>query len=241
MTQTYEPASYWSARLSQHFDLRGVGHLEYGPGYNEWMYRHKRSVLDRALAGRPAGSAALDVGSGTGWVASYLLDRGFRVDGCDIAQVAVDNLAGRYPDAGFFQLAIGTDPIPRSDESFDVITMMDVSYHIVDDALWRNAVAEMGRVLNAGGQIVVTDGLGPEPERPAEHVQHRSVGQWADAAGAAGLRVARVGSLYRWLSRPQSIRVWRHIPSTPRGALEFGLERMAPIAPHMRWAVLVKA
>ena len=101
------------------------------------MYRQKRSVLDRALAGRPAGNAALDIGSGVGWVVEYLLDRGFRVDGCDIADVAVESLAQRYPDGSFFQLAVGTDPIPRDDESFDVITMMDVVYHIVDDALWR--------------------------------------------------------------------------------------------------------
>lgn len=241
MTETYEPASYWSARLSREFNLRGVGHLEYGNGYNEWLYRQKRSVLGRALAGRPAGSAALDIGSGVGWVVSYLLERGFRVDGCDIAPNAVEKLAHRYPEASFFPLAVGGDSIPRSDASFDVITMMDVAYHIVDDAVWRNALAEIGRVLKTDGQVVVTDGLGRESERPAAHVQHRSLDQWTEAAGGAGLRVARVGSLFRWLSRPRNIPMWRHIPGTPRGALEFGLERTVPTAPHMRWAVLVKA
>ena len=97
MTEAYEPASYWSTRLSQNFNLRGVGHIEYGRGYNDWLYRQKRNALGCALPGRPAGSIALDIGSGVGWVVSYLLDRGFRVTGCDIAEVAVDGLAERYP------------------------------------------------------------------------------------------------------------------------------------------------
>jgi SAM-dependent methyltransferase len=241
MGEAYEPAGYWSSRLSQNFDLRGVGHIEYGSGYNQWLYRQKRIALDRALVGRAAGSNALDIGSGVGWVAAYLLDRGFRVSGCDIAQVAVDALAQQYPAGSFFQLAVGSGPIPRENESFDVVTLIDVAYHIVDRDLWRNAVAEMGRVLRPDGQIVITDTLGQESERQAEHVQKRSLDEWSQTAEAFGLRVARVGSLFRWLSRPQKIRGWRHLPSTARGATEFALEQVAPIAPHMRWAVLVKA
>lgn len=241
MSEAYEPADYWSTRLSQDFNLRGVGHIEYGAAYNDWLYRQKRIALDRALAGRSAGSIALDVGSGIGWVVQYLLDRGFRVTGCDIAQVAVETLGQQHPAASFFQLAVGTDPIPRNDETFDVVTMIDVAYHIVDPSLWKNAVSEMGRVLKPDGQIVITDSLGRDSERQAEHVEKRSLGAWSDAAQAAGLRVARVGPLFRWLSRPRSIRGWRRVPSTPRGALEFGLERTVPITPHMRWAVLVKA
>jgi SAM-dependent methyltransferase len=241
MAEAYEPVQYWSTRLAQNFDLRGVGHLEYGPGYNDWLYRQKRIALDRALRGRAAGSVALDIGSGIGWVVEYLLDRGFRVTGCDIAGVAVDRLAEQYPAANFFQLAVGSDAIPRGSESFDVITMIDVAYHIVDSDLWGAAVAEMGRVLKPDGQIVITDGLGSDSIRHAEHVKHRSLREWSEAARMAGLRVARVGPLFTWLSRPQGIRGWRRIPNTPRGALEFGLERVLPLAPHMRWAVLVKA
>lgn len=241
MTEAYDPASYWSTRLSRDFNLRGVGHFEYGTGYNSWLYRQKGIALNHALPGRPAGSSALDIGSGVGWVVAYLLGRGFRVTGCDIAGVAVSRLQAQYPAASFFQLAVGSEAIPCEDEAFDVVTMTDVAYHIVDGELWRNALVEMARVLKPDGQIVVTDGLGRDSIRRAEHVQHRSVREWSEAAKAAGLRVAQVGPLYRWLSRPRDTRGWRHLPSTPRGALEFGLERALPVAPHLRWAVLVKS
>jgi hypothetical protein len=51
MTESYEPASYWSTRLPQNFNLRGVVHIEYGRGYNDHLYRPKRNALDRALPG----------------------------------------------------------------------------------------------------------------------------------------------------------------------------------------------
>ncbi|HWE11717.1 MAG TPA: class I SAM-dependent methyltransferase [Solirubrobacteraceae bacterium] len=241
MTTHYEPQQYWSSRLTRDFNLRGVGHLEYNESYNFWLYCQKRSGLDRALAGRSAGTSALDIGSGVGWVVQYLLGRGFRVTGCDIADVAVARLRDEYPAAAFFPLTVGTDPIPRPDATFDVITMMDVAYHIVDDELWRRAIGEFSRVLKPNGQIVVTDALGSQSIQEAEHVRKRSLAEWEDAAEAAGLRIAQVGSLFRWLSRSSSVPGWRHVPDGPRGAAEFLLERMAPVTPHLRWAVLVQA
>jgi SAM-dependent methyltransferase len=237
----YEPQAYWSDRLEQDFNLKGVGHLEYNETYNRWLYAQKRAALDQALAGRPAGTRALDVGSGVGWVVNYLLGRGFRVTGCDITEVAVDRLAAEYAAGEFFRLNVGAEPIPRDDASFDVLTMIDVAYHIVDDELWQQALTEFARVLRPDGQIVVTDGLLATALRQAAHVKKRSIGDWERGAAAAGLRVARTGSLFRWLSRPRSIGQWSRLPDGARGAVEFALERLAPVQPHMSWAVLVQA
>lgn len=238
---SYEPKTYWSDRLEHDFSLKGVGHFEYTEIYNRWLYAQKRAALDQALAGRSAGTSALDIGSGIGWVVNYLLSRGFRVTGCDIAGVAVERLDAEYPAAEFFRLSVGAEPIPRDDASFDVLTMIDVAYHIVDDKLWQQALTEFARVLRPDGQIVVTDGLLSTPLREAEHVKKRSIGDWERGAAAAGLRVARTGSLFRWLSRPRSTGQWSRLPDGARGAVEFALERLAPVQPHMSWAVLVQA
>lgn len=241
MSQAYEPQTYWSSRLDREFNLRGVGHAEYNVAYNTWLYRRKRMVLDRALRGRPAGTSALDIGSGVGWVVRYLLQRGFRVSGCDIAEGAVDRLRSSYPAADFFRLTVGTEPIPRGDASVEVLTMIDVAYHIVDYELWQTALSEFSRVLRPDGQLVVTDGLGQSPVRVADHVQHRSLHDWEQAAQRAGMRVAQTGPLFRWLSRPRAVRGWDRVPDGLRGAAEFALDCVAPTPPHMRWAVLVKA
>jgi SAM-dependent methyltransferase len=241
MPNRYEPAHYWEQRLSADFNLRGVGHIEYDQTYNRWLYAQKRFALNRALTARPPGTRALDVGSGVGWVIDYLLDRGFRVTGCDIADVAVDRLADRYPGAKFFKLAVGSEPIPREDNSYDVVTMIDVAYHIVDDAHWARALEEFARVLAPSGQIVITDGLTDASLREAEHVHKRSLADWQRGAEAAGLRVAKTGPLFRWLSRPKSVGHWRHLPDGVRGAVELALEYGSTTQPHMRWATLVHA
>src|SRR5690349_10430675 len=92
MSEDYEPARYWTDRLAGDYSLRGTGHLAYSARYNRWIYRVKRRALRRGLRGSAAGARALDLGSGTGWVVEQLLDRGLRVDGCDIAANAVAEL-----------------------------------------------------------------------------------------------------------------------------------------------------
>lgn len=238
MAVGFDAKTYWSRRLANVSGLQGVGHLEYDARYNRWLYRQKRRVLDGALRGVTPGAAALDVGSGVGWVVSQLEARGLRVTGCDISEEAVAALSAANPAGDFFSLAIGDEPIPRADASYDVITMMDVAYHIVDDEQWQAALGEMARVLRPAGRIVVTDALGKSGERVADHVRFRSAPEWKAAAAAVGLNIARVGPLFRWIARPRNRRGWRRLPDDVRGTVEFALESAAPVRPHMRWALL---
>jgi SAM-dependent methyltransferase len=234
----YKPAEYWSERLERDFNLRGTGHLDYGETYNAWLYRAKRRALTRALrrVGRP--TLALDIGSGVGWVVNELRRRHIRVEGCDIAQVAVERLSARFPESQFFQLAVGSDPIPRPDGAYDLVTALDVTYHITDDSLWCAALAEIARVLRPGGNLIVIDGLGDHDEVPAEHVRFRSLETWSRAGETAGLEVAAVLPCYRFISRRRGRGPLSRLPDGARGAVEYGLEWLPLRPPHMRCALL---
>jgi SAM-dependent methyltransferase len=235
----YEPEEYWSKRLERDFNLRGTGHIAYSERYNAWLYRRKARALRRALEGDRRGTRALDAGSGVGWVVAELLRVGARVEGFDIAELAVDRLRIDFPEANFFRLTLGAEPIPRPNQSYDVITAMDVLYHITDDVSWTNAVEELGRVLRFGGKLIVSDGLGATDETVAEHVRLRSRERWNHAASRAGLELTALDPLYRWLSRPQRSLLSR-LPDGLRGALEYGLEYGLPRRPHMRCAVFCR-
>lgn len=237
----YEPTEYWSDRLRGELGLRATGHWVYSEAYNRWLYRAKRRALTKALAGVGPGFAALDVGSGTGWVVAQLLERGATVDGSDIAEPAVAALQERYPRLTFFELTIGTDRVPGPDASYDVVTAMDVLYHVTDDANWLGAVRELTRVLRPGGRLVVTDGLDSTDRDPAPHVRFRSIGRWLQAANDAGLELDQSGPLFRWLSRSRhETPGFRRLPDSVRGPVEYALELSAPRRPHMRWAAFVK-
>lgn len=239
MNRPYRPQSYWSERLARSFDLQATGHVAYSQGYNEWLYRAKGRALDGCLSGIPTGTAALDVGSGVGWVVRRLLGRGFQVDGCDIAPVAVEQLAARIPAASFFSLDLGREEIPRSDGTYGVVTALDVTYHITDDALWLAGMTEIARVLKPGGRLIVSDGLGDADREPAPHVRFRSAGTWNEVE-RLGLKLSEVRPYFRWLSRNPGARGFRHLGGRPRGAIEYALERLVPRKPHMRCAVIVK-
>jgi SAM-dependent methyltransferase len=237
----YRPADYWSERLAGQYDLRGTGHLSYSRGYNEWLYRAKRRALRRALRGVPEGATALDLGSGTGWVVEQLLAAGLKVEGCDIAELAVKQLSERFPQAAFFQTTLGSEPLPRPDASFDVVTCLDVTYHVTDDAAWQAALAEVARVLRPGGMFIASDGLGATDRMPDSHVRFRSLKRWRTAAAAAGLQEQRIDPYFRWLSRDRGNGLASRLPDGVRGAIEYGLETLAPREPHMRLAIYSRA
>ncbi|MEA2441396.1 MAG: hypothetical protein QOH76_2820 [Thermoleophilaceae bacterium] len=238
MSERYRPAEYWSERLAGQYDLRGTGHLSYSQGYNEWLYRAKRRALRRALRDVSSRSAALDLGSGTGWVVQELLTAGLSVEGCDIAELAVERLRARFPQATFFQTTLGAESLPRPDASYDVVTGLDVMYHVTDDEAWLAALREAARVLRPDGLLIVSDGLGVADRTPDSHVRFRSLPRWTDATQQAGFRRERLDPYFRWLSRDRGNGMLaKRLPDGIRGAAEYALETLAPREPHMRLAV----
>ncbi len=238
MAEGYDARDFWSKRLGRNFNLRGVGQWEYDDAYNRWLYRAKAHALEPALSG--LSGRAFDIGSGVGWVVEQLVQRGFTVDGCDITDQAVYHLAARYPASTFTRLAIGTDPVPVEDDTYDVATMMDVAYHITDDDLWSSAVGEVARILVPRGKLVFTDRLGNKPESAGAHVRFRSADQWLRVAADHGLQMLDQGVLYRRLSRPRNMRHWGRLPDGLRGQVEYRLDRLGVGAPTLRWGVLLK-
>ena len=240
MAERYDPAQYWSDRLDAGLGLRATGHWRYSERYNRWLYRAKGRALRRALAEVEPRFRALDIGSGTGWVVEQLLAMGATVDGSDIAEPALRELGRRHPDITFFELAIGADAVPRPDATYDVVTAMDVLYHITDDGEWHSAVRELARVLRPGGRLVVTDALATADVSPAPHVRFRTMGRWLDTAAKTGLELEASGPLFRWLSRSPETPGFQRLPDAVRGAAEYALERVAPEPPHMRWATFAR-
>jgi SAM-dependent methyltransferase len=236
--EEYDPKAYWDERLKKNFTLRGVGHHVYHERYNEWIYRAKARAL-RSVLPAPAGRA-LDVGSGVGWVVERLREAGWDVEGCDISPHAVSELRAKFPGVEFFQVQLGVDALPREAASYDLVTILDVTYHIVDDAIWSQGIRDLGALLRPGGHLIVLDRFGAEDDDAAAHVRFRSRSTWAPVLESAGLAPEATRPAYRWLSRGANEGVLRHAPQRLRGPIEFALERLVPREPHLRIARFVK-
>ena len=260
MDDRYRPLEYWSELLASDFTLRGTGHVSYSRGYNEWMYRRKAKVLGRALGAisrrrnlfspplaEPSSKdqvlepRALDVGSGTGWVVEQLLAWGAVVEGSDLTAVSVSRLTERFPDVVFFRFALGSSAVPRAEGTYELVTLMDVAYHVTDDELWQAGIVELARVIAPGGFLVATDCFGVAERDPAAHVRFRSMESWASATEPHGLRLTILLPLYRWLSRDLDELRFPDMPHRLRGMLEYVLETIAPRKAHLSLAVFQKA
>jgi SAM-dependent methyltransferase len=116
-------------------------------------------LLDAAGVG--AGTAVLDVGTGTGTVAARAATRGARVTAVDAEPSMVAATAARVPGADVRPATLPGLPFP--DSTFDAVVANFVINHVGDPAA---AVTSMRRVARPGGWVAVT--IWPHPPAVAQ-------------------------------------------------------------------------
>jgi SAM-dependent methyltransferase len=104
-------------------------------------------LLDAVPPGR-----ALDAACGTGRHARHLADRGHAVVGVDGSPEMLSRARAQVPDACFSQGDLRDLPLPSG--GFDLVVCSLAFDHVAD---LRQPVAELARVLRAGGRLVVSD------------------------------------------------------------------------------------
>jgi SAM-dependent methyltransferase len=116
-----------------------------------WWYRGRRRVI-RAELDRlrlPADARILDAGCGSGRTLEDLAAYG-QVSGLELNPDAAEVARGR----GCGEVQIGRlEQLPWTDDSFHLITCLDVIEHVPDD---RAALRELRRVTKPGGWLVAT-------------------------------------------------------------------------------------
>lgn len=218
MSETFQTREYWERRLRDHFGLEGVGYLRLGRRFNYWMYRIRGEVLDGVVRdylgrGEGAGGAGslrvLDVGAGTGFYVERWLRLGAEVTGVDITDVAVRELQARFPAGRFLQGDIGE---PLGGElaglvrSFDVVSAFDVLFHIVDDAQYAQALANIAALLRPDGLFLWSDNFIHQATLRVEHQVSRSLDQAAATVEAVGFEILERRPMFVLMNYPADTR-----------------------------------
>lgn len=156
-----------------------------------WWYRGRRQIVQDELGRIPLGAQArvLDAGCGSGRLLDTLGELG-EVSGIDMNQDSVEIAKRR----GHEDVRVGAvEDLPWEDETFDLLTSLDVLEHTSDD---RVALREYRRVVRDGGHLLVTvpayEALWSRHDVQNQHYRRYDRPMLRAAAADAGLTVERM-------------------------------------------------
>ncbi|MBK8293945.1 MAG: class I SAM-dependent methyltransferase [Solirubrobacterales bacterium] len=138
--------------VEAHFDDIAGEYDESLPPHVVEHYLAKRIAFVRELM--PAGSI-LDVGCGTGVVASRLADAGYEMTGVDPSAGMLEHL--RNTDDRVTAVQGSATELPFEDGKFDLTMCVAVMHHIAQPELVHESLKEMARVTKPGGLVLVWD------------------------------------------------------------------------------------
>jgi SAM-dependent methyltransferase len=149
-----------------------------------WWYRGRRRIIRAELDRLPlaAGAVVLDAGCGSGRTLQELVGYG-EVHGIELDPYAAEVARSR----GYGEVCVGRlEELPWGDDSFDLITCLDVIEHTADD---RATLSELRRVAKPGAWLLVT-----VPAYEALWSLHDEANHHYRRYGRRGLRAAALGA-----------------------------------------------
>ena len=158
------------------------------------------AVRDQAmkLANVQAGDVVADVGAGSGFLTEALLQAGASVIAIDQSPAMLDVIRAKFPDAPVTYRVGTAENLQVDDNSVDH-AMANMYLHHVEHP--PQAIAEIVRIINPGGSLVITDLDSHDFEFLREEQHDRWLGfertdmqAWFEAAGLQDVRVEAVGS-----------------------------------------------
>jgi methionine biosynthesis protein MetW len=115
------------------------------------LFLRRFSQYGTVLNQLPEGTQLLDIGCGNGNISALFLNRKCRVTGLDISTLALEKAKRR----GIITVSwdLNNYPLPFDNDSFEVITIIDVLEHVVDPV---NLLKESRRILRKGGMLLIS-------------------------------------------------------------------------------------
>jgi SAM-dependent methyltransferase len=181
---SYDQNRYWADQLGRFgSDLRGPGKGGLSEQENAELYRHGEQALEeliRRLAINWSGRFG-EIGPGNGYWLNWLTQHGATdYTGFDITDVLFPLILENWPHARLIRHDVATGPLP---DKFDVLLMIDVTQHIMDERSFRRAMTNCRSAIKPGGHFLVTSWLQPyqqiselEVMRPLKYYTKQFVG-----------------------------------------------------------------
>jgi SAM-dependent methyltransferase len=200
----YDPYAYWNKLIAGDMDLSLVGHPGLGM-YNHVAYRFRLAAFKRALAGllpHWPDVRLFEAGFGIGFYLRYYAQIGVtQVTGIDLSAAAVTYAQKLFPKYKLFQHDL-SEPLALPSGSFDLVTAIDVLYHIIDDHRWYLALSNACSLLKPGGVLILTDKFPANGAWKQFHVRRRSLDTYNAHLQGHGMVVERILPVFVFMDEP---------------------------------------
>jgi hypothetical protein len=215
----YEYATYWpDLHRSKPGLLSTVGYPAMGEGFNSVTYRLRLSSARRALrrSGIERVGSVIEAAVGVGAYAPLWKQlQVTRWIGVDISEAAVADLTKRFPNAKFVREDICSDHLGDrlANETAELVTAIDVLYHIDDDALFSRALRNLAARVSPGGALLLSDLFSDEVRWVPPVVKRRPLTTYQAILGDLGLELVRREPIFAILGDPvvRSARPWQDV------------------------------
>jgi ubiquinone/menaquinone biosynthesis C-methylase UbiE len=179
-----------------------------GQGFNEVAYTLRLAAAEEILGRSSCAPRSLLEGAvGVGAYAPLWKKLGIqRWVGLDLSESAVERLKHRFADGEFahVDLTAGDKTLQSvlSDERFDLVTAIDVLYHIVDKLEFRTALEGLAGRLAPGGYLLISDVFSERPTQVAPHVLRRPLAQYEGILSPRGVKLLARQPVFAILGDP---------------------------------------
>jgi SAM-dependent methyltransferase len=194
--EAYDPSAYWT-RLHREGSLRSVGQSSLPVELNVWLYRvlerNLRAFLRRRGLLQPPPRRVFEVGVGTGYWTPFWKQLGAeRVDGCDLAEEAIARLRQRDPAAVLSVGDIADEGVVPADRSYDLVTVLNVLLHIIDEDRFASAAGHVAAAVRPGGHLLLVEpalflDASVRPLKPGASSTARPLARYREVFEEAGL------------------------------------------------------
>ncbi len=183
--KSFDPNAYWIDRhIRFSGDPRSVGNAGKTVAENLAGEALLRAELALAVAAAGPAEAVLDIGCGYGRLADVFIDAGLSYLGIDVSDRAVAAARLREPRGTYL-----VGPAQHLDwgPPCDLVAVIYVFVHFVDDDAWDGLIARIAAFLPPGGRLLFADHLPDARRSPAPHVVERPLEDYRRSFAQHGL------------------------------------------------------
>ena len=173
----YNALNYWKDRFTKyHLSLKGPGDEGLSEDANQREYTRAAETFETLCVRESVNYEKvriLDIGCGTGFYTDLLAQLGCRhYTGMDITDVLFTELQVRFPTFRLVQQDVTEKAIAGE---FDLVIMIDVAQHIVDEHKFSRTMQHIKTCLSREGLFIVTAALSKVNRLSPFYMKNRSL------------------------------------------------------------------